>query len=153
MNTYGSLAGYIMGLFFRLAGGEKTLGIPTLIKFPWYNETEDSQLFPFKTFSMLITFIFIFLGSYCTNYIFEKGLLPAKCDILKCVVNLDDKKVKLMTVFSRNSLTTIDRVEYLAENKTIKADLNEDLSGKQNGFIPFDEENNSPDMHYHNTKL
>jgi Na+/proline symporter len=30
VNTYGSLAGYIMGLFFRLAGGEKSLKLPVL---------------------------------------------------------------------------------------------------------------------------
>ncbi|XP_063424298.1 high-affinity choline transporter 1-like [Mytilus trossulus] len=153
MNTYGSLAGYIMGLFVRLAGGEKTLSIPTLIKFPWYDETENSQLFPFKTFSTLTTFFFIFLGSYCTNYIFEKGLLPAKCDIFKCVVNLDDKKEKLGTVFSSNSLTTINTSECFADDKTIKTDLNKDLSEKQNGFISVDNEKKSLEMHYINTKL
>lgn len=152
-NTYGSLAGYVMGLFVRLAGGEKTLSIPTMIKFPWYDETENSQLFPFKTFSTLTTFILIFLVSYCTNYIFEKGLLPAKCDIFKCVVNLDDKKEKLGTVFSSSSLTAIDKSKCLADDKTIKTDLNKDLSEKQNGFISVDDEKKSLEMHYSNTKL
>ena len=90
VNTYGSLAGYIMGLFFRLAGGEKSLKLPVLIHYPWYDAKEHLQRFPFKTFSMLTTFFFILFVSYFTKYIFDKGWLQKKYDIFKCVVNIPE---------------------------------------------------------------
>ncbi|XP_052781721.1 high-affinity choline transporter 1-like [Mya arenaria] len=93
-NTYGSLAGYIIGLFFRLAGGETALGIPVLIKYPFYNE-EDGQLFPYKTLSMLITLSCILIFSYLTKYIFEHGILSARMDIFMCVVSSPDEAISL----------------------------------------------------------
>ena len=36
VNTYGSLAAYIVGMFFRLAGGEALIGLPALIEYPGY---------------------------------------------------------------------------------------------------------------------
>lgn len=93
-NTYGSLAGYILGLFFRLAGGEATLGVPILIKYPFYNEA-DGQLFPFKTLCMLISMISILSVSFVTKYIFEHAILPAKMDVFMCVVNSPDEAIAL----------------------------------------------------------
>lgn len=93
-NTYGSLAGYILGLFFRLAGGESTLGIPILIEYPFYSEA-DGQLFPFKTLCMFISMSTILAVSITTKYIFEHALLPAKMDIFMCVVNTPDEAIAL----------------------------------------------------------
>ena len=62
-NTVGSLLGFIIGLFVRLSGGEPVLGIPVLIKYPWYDETRNKQYFPFKTMSMLITLLSILIFS------------------------------------------------------------------------------------------
>lgn len=91
VNTYGSLAGYIMGLFFRLAGGEKSLKLPALFQYPWYDAEAKFQRFPYKTFSMLMSFLFILSVSYLTKYIFKKGWLSEKYDIFKCVVNIPAK--------------------------------------------------------------
>ena len=93
-NTYGSLAGYILGLLFRLAGGEETLGIPILIEYPFYNSV-DGQLFPFKTLCMLITIVSILVVSGITKYVFEHALLPAKMDLFMCVVNTPDESIAL----------------------------------------------------------
>ena len=35
-NTYGSLAGYIIGLLFRLLGGENAVHLRATIHYPWY---------------------------------------------------------------------------------------------------------------------
>ena len=93
-NTYGSLFGYILGLFFRLAGGETSLGIPILIKYPFYSE-EDGQLFPFKTLSMLISLTTIMAVSMLTKKLFETGMLHRRFDIFMCVVNTPDENIAL----------------------------------------------------------
>jgi high affinity choline transporter 7 len=83
------LIGYILGLFFRLAGGEAVLNIPVLIKYPYYNDA-DGQLFPFKTLSMIISLTSVLVFSFVTNYLFKNEILPKKADIFKCIVNRDD---------------------------------------------------------------
>ena len=60
VNTYGSFFAYIIGLFLRLAGGENLIGLPALIHYPLYQESEKegepgTQLFPFRTFAMLVS--------------------------------------------------------------------------------------------------
>ncbi|CAG2197318.1 CHT1 [Mytilus edulis] len=91
-NTYGSLAGFIIGLFFRLAGGDNLLGFKPLIRYPWYLEDSNTQLFPYKTFAMLLTFVSIFTVSYSANYLFKRGILSKQYDVFKCIVNLPKKK-------------------------------------------------------------
>ncbi|XP_071476964.1 high-affinity choline transporter 1-like [Diadema antillarum] len=101
-NTYGSLLGYIVGLFLRLGGGEATLKIPTFIRYPMYNE-DDGQLFPFRTFAMSLSFLTIVLVSYLTNFLFLKGHLQRKYDIFHCVVNLQElHREKYDTVDNEN---------------------------------------------------
>ena len=85
-NTYGSLVGYIIGMFFRIAGGEPTLGIGVLIEFPYYSAA-NGQLFPFKTLCMLMSFTSIVLVSYLTDFLFKRNILPPRLDIFKCVTN------------------------------------------------------------------
>lgn len=114
-NTYGSLFGFIVGLFFRLAGGDSLLKLRPLIKYPWYIDADNTQLFPYKTFSMLITFVAIFIASFITNALFKNEILPKRADIFKCVVNISEKSPKktfhpMMEVdvdmSSRNTITT-----------------------------------------------
>ncbi|KAJ7334429.1 High affinity choline transporter 1 [Desmophyllum pertusum] len=67
-NTYGSFMGYVLGLVLRVGGGEDKIGIPHLIEYPYYNDT-DGQLFPFRTLSMVVSFTTIVLcltrSSFC----------------------------------------------------------------------------------------
>lgn len=84
-NTYGSLLGYIIGLFFRVAGGDATLKIPVLIKYPFY---DNEQLFPFRTFAMSASFITILVVSYSLDYLFKSGRIKPEWDIFRCVINL-----------------------------------------------------------------
>lgn len=82
-NTYGSLLGYIVGMFFRIAGGEPSLGIGTLIKYPYYSE-EHGQMFPFKTLCMMMSMVTIIAFSYLTDILFKKGIIHHRFDVFKC---------------------------------------------------------------------
>ncbi|XP_074648202.1 high-affinity choline transporter 1-like [Tubulanus polymorphus] len=93
-NTYGSLAGYIIGLFFRLGGGEPLISLPPFILYPFYNET-DGQLFPFRTLSMIFSFLTIIGVSYPLKYVFENGKLPRRYDVFRCIVNIPEETIAL----------------------------------------------------------
>jgi hypothetical protein len=51
------------------------MNISPIIEYPWYIEETKEQLFPFKTFSMLLSFASIILVSYPLRYLFESGLI------------------------------------------------------------------------------
>ena len=80
-NTYGSIAGYILGLVLRVGGGEDKIGFPSFIKYPFYDEV-NGQLFPFRTMSMVISLITIVMVSYLAKFLFEREIIPLKYDFL-----------------------------------------------------------------------
>ncbi|KAH9513187.1 CDP-diacylglycerol-serine O-phosphatidyltransferase [Bulinus truncatus] len=82
-NAYGCVAGFALSLTLRLMSGEPVLKVPALLKFPYYDEVGQTQLFPFRTFCMLIGTMAIVVVSLATNYLFN-GRLSRKYDILKC---------------------------------------------------------------------
>jgi len=92
-NTYGSLVAYFTGLSLRALGGEDILGLPPIIKYPWYNAELGGQLFPFRTFAMLTSAVMIVGVSRLSIHLFETGKLAAKWDVLGCVVNIPDDVV------------------------------------------------------------
>ncbi|XP_071131681.1 high-affinity choline transporter 1-like isoform X1 [Mytilus edulis] len=94
-NTYGSLAGFILGLFFRIAGGEESMNISPIIKYPWYDEVEKKQLFPFKTLSMIMSFVSIIAVSYPLKYLFESGMIHRRFDVFMCIVNTPEETLSL----------------------------------------------------------
>lgn len=83
-NTYGSLCAYIIGMFFRLAGGEPLIHLPPLIKYPLYDEESKYQLFPFRTMSMVLSMSTLLGMSQLTWVLFEKGHLDKKWDLFGC---------------------------------------------------------------------
>ncbi|XP_055061163.1 high affinity choline transporter 1 [Misgurnus anguillicaudatus] len=97
-NTYGSVAGYIFGLILRVGGGEPYLKLPPFIYYPGWTIEEKvhhvtheveylvMQRFPFKTISMLASFLSNVAFSYLFKYLFESGTLSAKYDFLDAVV-------------------------------------------------------------------
>ena len=46
-NSYGSFVAFVLGLFFRLMGGDNALDIPVVIEYPWY----DGVVYPFFSFN------------------------------------------------------------------------------------------------------
>nr|XP_037276825.1 high-affinity choline transporter 1-like [Rhipicephalus microplus] len=80
VNTYGSLAAYLVGGFFRAAGGEALLGIPAFIYYPYYDDENQLQRFPFRTFAMCMCFITLLVVSSVASCLFS-SVLPASMDI------------------------------------------------------------------------
>ncbi|CAI9579613.1 unnamed protein product [Staurois parvus] len=88
-NTYGSVAGYVLGLFLRISGGEPYLHLQALVCFGnCYMDKNNIilQRFPFKTLSMLVSFLTNIAISYFAKYLFETGTLPPKLDFFNAVV-------------------------------------------------------------------
>ena len=92
-NTYGSVASYVIGFIFRVAGGEPLIGLEPFIYFPGWNGEE--QLFPFRTLAMVLSLISVVAFSLLTQYIFESGKLPPSWDVLRCVVNIPEDVVRV----------------------------------------------------------
>ncbi|KFQ37835.1 High affinity choline transporter 1, partial [Mesitornis unicolor] len=82
-NTYGSAAGLVVGLFLRLLAGEPALSISPIICYPACSLENGtySQLFPFKTFTMLLTLGTIIAVSYLAAVLFQRNLLPPSWDV------------------------------------------------------------------------
>ncbi|XP_014784668.1 high-affinity choline transporter 1 [Octopus bimaculoides] len=106
-NTYGSLAGYIVGIFMRLSGGEPTLFIEPIIFYPFYDEDEQLQMFPFKTLAMFLSLGTIVGVSYIFKYLFENAHLPRRYDVFMCIVNIPDEVIALAMREPANELTAI----------------------------------------------
>uniref|UniRef100_G3VA18 Solute carrier family 5 member 7 n=1 Tax=Sarcophilus harrisii TaxID=9305 RepID=G3VA18_SARHA len=111
-NTYGALIGYVLGLIFRITGGEPYLYLQPLILYPGHYRDEDGiyrQRFPFKTFAMSISFLTNIFVSYLAKYLFESGILPSRLDFLDAgtilVKNENIKLDELAPVKRRQSLT------------------------------------------------
>ncbi|XP_035829842.1 high-affinity choline transporter 1 [Aplysia californica] len=83
-NAYGSLTGFVVSLSLRLLSGEPVLGLPPLLKYPFFEEGAGIQLFPFRTFAMLMGTICIVVVSLVTNKLFVDEIIPRKYDVLKC---------------------------------------------------------------------
>jgi len=82
-NLYGSSLGFIVGLFFRLGGGEQLIKLKPIIIFPMYQEDQLKQLFPYRTLSMVLSWITLVAVSYLTKVIFERNILSKKYDFLR----------------------------------------------------------------------
>lgn len=89
-NTYGSLAAYIIAFLVRVSGGEPLMFLPALIHYPGYDEVNDVQKFPFRTFAMLMSLVTLVLVSWGTKYVFETGRLAPGYDLFHCVVNIPE---------------------------------------------------------------
>ncbi|XP_068596032.1 high-affinity choline transporter 1 [Brachionichthys hirsutus] len=104
-NTYGSVAAYLFGMLLRIGGGEPYLRLPPFIFYPgWTTEQQMNhmtglmeevvvQRFPFKTVSMLASFLGNVGVSYLAKYLFESGKISHKYDFLDAVVSKDSGEI------------------------------------------------------------
>ncbi|XP_062440813.1 high affinity choline transporter 1-like [Rhea pennata] len=86
-NTYGSATGFLVGLLLRLLAGEPALKIPPVIQYPACSLVNGTyiQLFPFKTFTMLLTLGTIIAVSYLAAFLFKRNLLPRRWDVCNII--------------------------------------------------------------------
>nr|XP_037276741.1 high-affinity choline transporter 1-like [Rhipicephalus microplus] len=84
VNTYGSFAAYVVGCVLRAGGGESILKIPPFIKYPFYDYENNQQLFPFRTFSMVLSFVTLVVVSGAASCLFMSGRLPSDWDVFNC---------------------------------------------------------------------
>lgn len=129
-NTYGSLCAYMVGFLMRALGGEDILGMPALIKYPWYDEV-DGQLFPFRTFAMITSFIVHLSVSTGSKYVFETGMLPPEYDIFHCVVNIPDDAVQVSDPHEEMTVLSASQALYYQTSE---------LNGRVNPALETDEE-------------
>lgn len=80
VDSYGCLAGYIVALGLRFSGGEKTLGIPVFVEYPFYDSRTHTQKFPFRSMAMLGSIVAQLVVSFITRNLL--GVLPRCCDVL-----------------------------------------------------------------------
>ncbi|KAJ8013028.1 hypothetical protein DPEC_G00049050 [Dallia pectoralis] len=150
-NTYGSMAGYIFGLLLRIGGGEPYLKLPPFIYYPgWVQQTKIHHLtgdveyfiqqrFPFKTVSMLASFLGNVAFSYLLKYLFESGTLSHKYDFMDAVVSKHSKEIMDKTTLVSNDII-------LSEMAPVKARLNTSLAGTfTNTEALSDDEVSSPE--------
>jgi len=108
VNTYGSIAGVIVGMFFRLTGGEEMIGFKAAIKYPGYKynmitnddgttEMVGKQYFPFRTMSMILSLLALLAVSKLFNYMLEKGIMSEERDFLN-VLQRREKERHLVKV-------------------------------------------------------
>lgn len=137
-NTHGSLGAYIIGLLLRGLGGEDIIGLPAVIRYPFYNE-EDGQLFPFRTLAMLTSLASILSISSLTRWLFESGTIPARFDVFHCVVNIPEDIMKVqephegeMTVLNAGGLVKSYQTEMNGRvNPALNLHPEEDVEGFQ----------------------
>ncbi|XP_066602901.1 high affinity choline transporter 1-like [Prorops nasuta] len=82
VDTYGCIASYVVAIVLRIAGGEKNLGLPALIEYPFFDHVTQTQRFPFRTAIMILAIFTHLVVSYFSRNLFGKGYCPEYCDVL-----------------------------------------------------------------------
>ncbi|AWP12913.1 putative high-affinity choline transporter 1-like [Scophthalmus maximus] len=156
-NTYGSVAAYVFGLLLRIGGGEPYLKLPPFIFYPgWVTQEKKHHLtgdveyfvqqrFPFKTVSMVASFLANVAFSYLTKYLFESGMLSHKYDFLDAVVSKHSKEIMDKAILVSNHDNII-----LSEMAPVKQALGTSLAGTFiNTEVLSDDGTSSPEA-FHN---
>lgn len=66
------------------SGGEQLLNLPAVIHFPFFDEENGEQRFPFRTFLMLISIVIQLIVSIIAWRIFSQEYLSLEYDFFKC---------------------------------------------------------------------
>ena len=95
-------------------------GLPAAIEYPMYNSNQkDPQNFPFRTFSMLITILSLFVCSIVVHVLFQLQIIPRRFDFMRV---FGDKKIK---PFQFNDMLVLDGVNYRDDNIAAEEKMSE----------------------------
>ncbi|XP_015119726.1 high-affinity choline transporter 1 [Diachasma alloeum] len=110
IDAYGCLAGYLISLCLRIGGGETALGLPPLIRYPYFDPRTQSQKFPFRTTAMLSAIVGSLLVSSITRGLFGAGrdTCPRCCDFLGIYTTSKSKEQGVAQSSSGAALLLID---------------------------------------------
>ncbi|CAG2113382.1 unnamed protein product [Medioppia subpectinata] len=139
-NTYGSLAAYMIGLFLRGMGGESVMGLPAVIKYPFW-DPELGQLFPFRTFAMVTSFITLLSVSALTKWLFESGTLEPRFDFFRCVVNIPDDAIVVQEPHEEMTILNVNQA-LLYQTSELNGRVNPALVSSDTEDEPLNNENN-----------
>lgn len=82
VDSYGCIAGYLVAVVIRISGGEKSLGIPVFVEYPYYDVRTHTQKFPFRSLAMLGSILVQLIVSFFTRNLLGEGFFPRCCDVL-----------------------------------------------------------------------
>eukprot|EP00058_Branchiostoma_floridae_P026730 XP_002612221.1 hypothetical protein BRAFLDRAFT_269453 [Branchiostoma floridae] len=127
-NTYGSLAGFTVGLILRIAAGEPLLNMAPFVWYPYYSD-DMGQLFPFRTLAMLASLVTMVIISGMFHVGFHRGLLPTKLDVFQCYRNECDLTAskKDMTLFCLKYNKSCDMELTSTSNEVIGVDTHKNV--------------------------
>ena len=93
-NTYGSIVSFFTSLILRLLLGEHTLYLPAYIRFPWYDDEHNMQMFPCRTCIVVISMILLMAVSVMTKLLAKHSSAFKQLDqrTFKCFVQ--DSRVR-----------------------------------------------------------
>lgn len=130
-NTYGSMVAYWVGIMMRLLAGESLFNLRPIIKYPLFDEENDVQKFPFRTISMLISFVLNITVSLITQFVFEREYLSKKWDIFQCVTNIPIEAIALKDSVTVDELSKLN-VSNLNNAKYSFSQINEKVDTTPN---------------------
>ncbi len=84
-NTYGSIAGYTIGIVLRVLSGDPLLHLPAVIHYPWYDYESQLQKFPHKTLAFVVSLVSIILVSLLMRCILSRHYSGDKLDQKLCM--------------------------------------------------------------------
>ncbi|CAG2164248.1 unnamed protein product [Oppiella nova] len=140
-NTYGSLSAYFVGFFLRALGGEAIMGLPPVIKYPFY-DPELGQLFPFRTFSMLMSFITLLGVSALSKWLFESGTLGPQYDYFRCVVNIPEDSVVVQEPHEEMTILNVNQA-LLYQTSELNGRVNPGLVTEEDELLNKEKRNDS----------
>ena len=82
VNTYGSLASFVVGLVLRLLGGEPGLGLPPRLRYPLFDAATGEQRFPHRTMAMLVALGVHLAASASARRLLGRGGVAEHWDVL-----------------------------------------------------------------------
>ncbi|XP_064630569.1 high affinity choline transporter 1-like [Lineus longissimus] len=121
-NTIGAVAGYLLAVILRIGAGEPFIALPALIKYPFYNDA-DQQLFPFRTFAMVLSLLTIVFVSHIINFLSKWQFWQSLT--LPCLKK-QSQDVQLQGHIERSSFTYEPAQEYCS-GQFVTAEVNSSL--------------------------
>ena len=148
VNVYGSIAAFIVGSVLRICGGEKIIGLPVLLEYPFYDSKAKEQLFPFRTFAMGSSLFALVVVSLIARFILklrQPTMSQDEIDIIR--ISYKEPDVERVTSFSKisrwsgsyNSITaSASELRSRDDKSLLRSTLTKSNSNRQNAVAAFE---------------